>query len=681
MVAAADHDNDPKLHLVMFPWLASGHLIPFLELSNALAKKGHTISYITTPRNLTRLPPNLSPLINLIGFPLPSVDHLPSDADLTIDFPSNNLRPYLRIAYDALEPQLSAFLDSSSPDWLILDYAPYWAARARPREIFNPDHVPDDPGVSEAYRFSVVIADCDVVAVRSCGELERDYLKLLETDMYCWVPQVNVLAHPSVGGFLTHVGWNSVVEGLQHGRVLALLPLMFDQGLNARFISERQAGVEVPRNEEDGSFTGEDIAATLRLVMVEKEGEEFRTAAEEMGRLFGDAELHDRQGVFGARGGGDWSFVVGGGRGYFELLLNLTRLPPNLSPLINLIGLPLPSVDHLPSDADLTIDLPSNHLRLYLRIAYDALEPQLSAFLDSSPDWLILDYAPYWAARTRPSSPRSASLSTAPRPSSRGGGGGGARTTPEEFTVSPDWIPFPSPVVYRPREARELFKESSLVPDDSGVSEAYRFSVVIVDCDVVAVRSCCELERDNLKLLETDLYRKLVVPLGLLPPVVPDLVDPAWDDLFEWLERQKPRSVVYAVFRSEAKLDVEQVRRIAVGLESSELPFVWAFRRPQSMPDGVDVLPEGFADRIRAHGIVCEGWVPQVNVLAHPSVGGFLTHVGWNSIVEGLQYGRVLALLPLMFDQGLNARFISERRAGLEVLRNEEDGSFMGEDG
>ncbi|KAK1276586.1 putative UDP-rhamnose:rhamnosyltransferase 1 [Acorus gramineus] len=115
----------------MFPWLASGHLIPFLELSNALARKGHIISYITTPRNLTGLPPNLSPLINLIGFPLPAVDHLPPDADLTIDLPSNNLRPYLRIAYDGLEPQLSAFLDSSSPDWLILGYAPYWAARAR----------------------------------------------------------------------------------------------------------------------------------------------------------------------------------------------------------------------------------------------------------------------------------------------------------------------------------------------------------------------------------------------------------------------------------------------------------------------------------------------------------------------------------------------------------------------
>ncbi|KAK1284486.1 putative UDP-rhamnose:rhamnosyltransferase 1 [Acorus calamus] len=338
-----------------------------------------------------------------------------------------------------------------------------------------------------------------------------------------------------------------------------------------------------------------------------------------------------------------------------------------------------------PPDADLTIDLPSQQLRPYLRLAYDALEPQLSAFLDSaSPDWLILDYAPYWAARAaRTRGIRCAffslfsasSLAFYGTPSrSRGGKARGPRPRNS-------WCP-QSGSRSRPPSSRKLFDEEiGLFPDDSGVSEAYRFSVVIADCDIVAVRSCDELERDYLKLLETDMYRKPVVPLGLLPPVVPDdRVDSTWDDLFEWLERQKSRSVVYAAFGSEAKLSVEQVRRIAVGLESSELPFIWAFRRPQSVPEGVRVLPEGFADRVGDRGIVCQGWAPQVNVLAHASVGGFLTHAGWNSVVEGLQHGRVLALLPLMFDQGLNARLISARRAGVEVPRNEEDGSFTAED-
>ncbi|KAK1300210.1 putative UDP-rhamnose:rhamnosyltransferase 1 [Acorus calamus] len=282
MAAAADHDNDPKLHL----------------------PKRATPSPTSPPQETSLDSPRTSsPLINLIGLPLHPVDHLPSDADLTIDLPSNHLRPYLRIAYDALEPQLSAFLDSSDDDCLILDYAPYWAARARPLRFLQPllrvlhrflrhpvrarvgkrraDHargihglVPDDSGVSEAYRFSVVIADCDVVAVRSCCELQRDYLKLLETDMY---------HKPDVLGY--SLRWCQTSS--------TLLGMTCLSGWRDRNRGrEARAGVEVPRNEEDGSFTGKDIPATLRLVMVEEE--EFRAAAAEMGRLFGDAELHDR---------------------------------------------------------------------------------------------------------------------------------------------------------------------------------------------------------------------------------------------------------------------------------------------------------------------------------------------------------------------------------------------------
>ena len=70
------------------------------------------------------------------------------------------------------------------------------------------------------------------------------------------------------------------------------IPLLYDQPLNARLLVEKGLAVEVKRNEEDGSFTKEDIAKTLRLVMVEDEGEPLRSDARKAVAVFGDHKLH-----------------------------------------------------------------------------------------------------------------------------------------------------------------------------------------------------------------------------------------------------------------------------------------------------------------------------------------------------------------------------------------------------
>ena len=136
-----------------------------------------------------------------------------------------------------------------------------------------------------------------------------------------------------------------------------------------------------------------------------------------------------------------------------------------------------------------------------------------------------------------------------------------------------------------------------------------------------------------------------------------------------WLDAALPSSVLFVSFGSLASLGAEQLKELAEGLEASERPFLWVIRpdvlkgRPVS-----SLLPEGFVERTKGRGLIIS-WAPQVEVLSHPSVGGFLTHCGWNSITENLSTGCVPMLCwPQLADQRLNARIVVDNwRVGLEI--------------
>ncbi|XP_062120303.1 UDP-glycosyltransferase 88A1-like [Humulus lupulus] len=128
-----------------------------------------------------------------------------------------------------------------------------------------------------------------------------------------------------------------------------------------------------------------------------------------------------------------------------------------------------------------------------------------------------------------------------------------------------------------------------------------------------------------------------------------------------WLDSQPSRSVVFLCFGSLGSFTVEQLRDIAAGLEKSGQRFLWVVRSPVSVvASGVpdldldSLLPHGFLDRTKERGMVVKNWVEQVEVLNHESVGGFVTHCGWNSVLEAVCAGVPMVAWPLYAEQRFN---------------------------
>ncbi|XP_011014965.1 PREDICTED: anthocyanidin 3-O-glucosyltransferase 2-like [Populus euphratica] len=148
-------------------------------------------------------------------------------------------------------------------------------------------------------------------------------------------------------------------------------------------------------------------------------------------------------------------------------------------------------------------------------------------------------------------------------------------------------------------------------------------------------------------------------------------------DIKQWLDDQPLSSVVYLCFGSMGSFGVDQVKEIACGLEQSGHRFLWSLRKPppkgkmEFLPSDYtnprDALPEGFLDRTAKIGKVI-GWAPQTDILAHPSVGGFVSHCGWNSILESIWFGVPIATWPLYAEQQFNAfMLIVELGFGVEI--------------
>ncbi|WVZ17411.1 hypothetical protein V8G54_010393 [Vigna mungo] len=317
----------------------------------------------------------------------------------------------------------------------------------------------------------------------------------------------------------------------------------------------------------------------------------------------------------------------------------LPKVPENLQPLVDLIELPLPRVDKLPENAEATMDIP-HHLIPYLKLAFDGLQQPLAKFLD---------FAPYWLP------PISSKLGIS----------------------NIFFCTFGASAIYFFLLKDTDFPEEHYETNESGVSDLFRVLETCNGAQVTAIRTCTDIEGEPLKLFES-IYSKPVITTGLLPPSLQFSEannDGNWDSILKWLDKQEEGSVIYVAFGSEVTLSDEEFTEISMGIEMSGFPFFWVLKKQNTSKVELQDLVVNNSGK----GLVWRTWAPQMRILAHKSVGGFLTHCGWSSVLESLLVGCPLVMLPFQIDQFVVARFMEEKRVGVKVQRSQHDGKFTGE--
>ncbi|KAJ9560404.1 hypothetical protein OSB04_005564 [Centaurea solstitialis] len=204
----------------------------------------------------------------------------------------------------------------------------------------------------------------------------------------------------------------------------------------------------------------------------------------------------------------------------------------------------------------------------------------------------------------------------------------------------------------------------SIDPDEFMVKFAIQETTRAKKASAIILNTFEELEHDVLNELSS-IYSKVysIGPLHTLENnmKINDLQflgSSLWKEeteCLEWLDSKESNSVVYVNFGSIAVITVQQLVEFSWGLANSKQTFLWIIR-PDLVSGESPVLPPEFLEATNDRGLLAS-WCPQEKVLNHPSIGGFLTHSGWNSTLESISSGVPMICWPFFAEQQTNCWF------------------------
>ncbi|KAK7313092.1 hypothetical protein VNO77_37490 [Canavalia gladiata] len=350
-------------------------------------------------------------------------------------------------------------------------------------------------------------------------------------------------------------------------------------------------------------------------------------------------------------------------------LQHLNRYPH----LFTFHTLTIPHINGLPQGTETASEIPIslNHL---LVIAMDKTHDQVEKTLGAKkPDFVFYDNA-YWVPQIAKkfgiktvcyNVVCAASLAIVLVP---------ARNVPKDRPITEEELNHPpkgypsSKVVLTGPEARSLLFIS--LPFGEGNLTFYeRITKALKESDAIAIRTNREIEGNFCDYIAAQYEKRVLLTGPVLPEEAEGKLEENWAN---WLDGFAPGSVVFCAFGSQINLEKKQFQELLLGFELSGFPFLVALKAPNGCEGVEEALPEGFEERVKGRGVVSRGWVQQLLILKHKSVGCFVNHCGFGSMWESLMSDKQIVLVPHLGDQVLNTKLlVEELEVAVEVEREE----------
>ncbi|KAI3921632.1 hypothetical protein MKW92_018831 [Papaver armeniacum] len=544
-----------------------------------------------------------------------------------------------------------------------------------------------------------------------------------------WAPQVLILDHPAVGGFMTHCGWNSILEGISAGVPMVTWPMFAEQFYNEIFVTEvLKIGSKVGAEEwndwvqtTDVSVKMEKISKALTQLMTDDgdENKEMRRRVAELSekaksavredgssyvqftalieelKLYNKILLSPKMGseappppqqlhgfffplmayghmipmfdvarMFAARGVKATIITTPINASTFSKKAERDRLS-GLDINIQILRFPTEEAG-LPEGCENVNDIDGPEMIPNFFNAINMLqEPLEKLFEEFHPDFIVADMFLYWATESA-------------------GKFGIPRFVFHGTNIFCQCVEH-SLNLYKPDQGIASDTEAFVVPGLPDKIEMTRlqvpdhlkldspFSEMLVKIRESEIKSYGVLVNSfyELEPAYADYYRNVmgrrawqIGPVSLLNRNTVDKAQrgkqSAVDEhyVLNWLDSKEPNSVLYICFGT-SRMNNAQLLEIAMALEDSSVSFVWVIRTTGSNKDE-RFLPEGYEEKNGRKGMIIREWAPQVLILDHPSVGGFMTHCGWNSTLEGVSAGVPMITWPLFAEQFHNEKLVTQ---------------------